>query len=38
MTDLLLDVQDVVVEYPGKGFRGKPFRALQGCLARHPSR
>ena len=30
MTDLLLDAQDVVVEYPGKGFRGKPFRALQG--------
>jgi ABC-type glutathione transport system ATPase component len=28
MTDPLLDIQDVTVEYPGHGFRGKPFRAL----------
>lgn len=27
---ILLDVKDVVVEYPGKGFRAKPFRALKG--------
>src|SRR5919112_612278 len=26
----LLDVEDLVVEYPGRGFRGKPFRALKG--------
>ncbi|MCM6763777.1 dipeptide/oligopeptide/nickel ABC transporter ATP-binding protein [Rathayibacter sp. ZW T2_19] len=30
MSDLLLDVKDVVVEYPGKGFRAQPFRALKG--------
>jgi ABC-type glutathione transport system ATPase component len=30
MTDLLLDVTDLEVEYPGKGFRAKPFRALKG--------
>jgi len=30
MSELLLDVKDVVVEYPGKGFRAKPFRALKG--------
>ncbi|MFE5409021.1 ATP-binding cassette domain-containing protein [Microbacterium sp. NPDC056569] len=26
----LLDVKDLEVEYPGKGFRAKPFRALKG--------
>ena len=26
----LLDVADLEVEYPGKGFRGTPFRALKG--------
>jgi len=26
----LLDVTDLEVEYPGKGFRAKPFRALKG--------
>jgi peptide/nickel transport system ATP-binding protein len=26
----LLEVQDLVVEYPGKGFRTPPFRALKG--------
>ncbi|MGX5771095.1 ATP-binding cassette domain-containing protein [Microbacterium trichothecenolyticum] len=26
----LLDVRDLVVEYPGKGFRAQPFRALKG--------
>jgi ABC-type glutathione transport system ATPase component len=30
MTDLLLDVDDLDVEYPAKGFRAKPFRALKG--------
>jgi ABC-type glutathione transport system ATPase component len=30
MTETLLDVQDVVVEYPLKGFRRPPFRALKG--------
>ena len=30
MTELLLDIDDLVVEYPGKGFRAKPFRALKG--------
>lgn len=30
MTDLLLDVRDVVVDYPIKGFRKAPFRALDG--------
>ncbi|AZZ52859.1 MULTISPECIES: ATP-binding cassette domain-containing protein [Rathayibacter] len=29
-SELLLDVKDVVVEYPGKGFRAKPFQALKG--------
>jgi ABC-type oligopeptide transport system ATPase subunit len=29
-TDLLLDVKDVVVEYPIKGFRKAPFKALKG--------
>ena len=28
MNELLLDIQNVTVEYPGHGFRGKPFRAL----------
>lgn len=26
----LLDIKDLVVEYPGKGFRARPFRALKG--------
>ncbi|MBU4464262.1 MAG: ATP-binding cassette domain-containing protein [Actinobacteria bacterium] len=26
----LLEVDDLVVEYPGKGFRAQPFRALKG--------
>ena len=26
----LLDIRDLTVEYPGKGFRAKPFRALNG--------
>jgi ABC-type oligopeptide transport system ATPase subunit len=30
MTEPLLDVTDVVVEYPVKGFRKEPFRALKG--------
>ncbi|WP_110590055.1 ATP-binding cassette domain-containing protein [Microbacterium suaedae] len=30
MTEPLLDVKDLVVEYPGSGLRGKPFRALKG--------
>jgi ABC-type glutathione transport system ATPase component len=30
MIDLILDAQDVVVEYPSKGFRKPPFRALKG--------
>jgi len=30
MTDPLLKVEDLVVEYPGKGFRAKPFQALKG--------
>ncbi|MFX1821849.1 ATP-binding cassette domain-containing protein [Pseudarthrobacter sp. CC4] len=30
MTETLLDVKDVVVEYPLKGFRREPFRALKG--------
>ncbi len=30
MTNLLLDVKDLVVEYPVKGFRKEPFRALKG--------
>ena len=28
--DTLLRVEDLVVEYPGKGFRAAPFRALKG--------
>lgn len=28
MSELLLDIENVTVEYPGHGFRGKPFRAL----------
>ena len=30
MTDLLLDIDDVVVDYPVKGLRKPPFRALKG--------
>jgi len=30
MTELLLDAKDVVVEYPVKGFRKQPFKALKG--------
>ncbi|MDQ0823370.1 ABC-type glutathione transport system ATPase component [Arthrobacter sp. V4I6] len=30
MTETLLDVRDVVVEYPLKGFRREPFKALRG--------
>jgi peptide/nickel transport system ATP-binding protein len=30
MSDSLLTVDDLVVEYPGKGFRAKPFQALKG--------
>ncbi|GAA3777847.1 ATP-binding cassette domain-containing protein [Microbacterium kribbense] len=30
MTEKLVDVRDLVVEYPAKGFRKKPFRALKG--------
>lgn len=30
MTAPLLTVDDLVVEYPGKGFRAQPFRALKG--------
>jgi ABC-type glutathione transport system ATPase component len=30
MTETLLDIKDVVVEYPLKGFRKEPFRALKG--------
>lgn len=30
MTASLLTVDDLVVEYPGKGFRAQPFRALKG--------
>jgi ABC-type glutathione transport system ATPase component len=29
-SELLLDVDDLVVEYPGHGFRAKGFRALKG--------
>jgi len=29
-TQSLLKVEDLVVEYPGKGFRAKPFQALKG--------
>ncbi|MGO4807127.1 ATP-binding cassette domain-containing protein [Arthrobacter sp. 2MCAF15] len=28
--DILLDVQDLVVEYPSRSWRAKPFRALNG--------
>lgn len=28
--DALLTVDDLIVEYPGKGFRAKPFQALKG--------
>jgi ABC-type glutathione transport system ATPase component len=28
MNDVLLDISHVTVEYPGRGFRAKPFRAL----------
>ncbi len=30
MTESLLDMNDVTVEYPGRGFRAAPFRALHG--------
>jgi ABC-type glutathione transport system ATPase component len=30
MTETLLDIKDVVVEYPTKGFGAKPFKALKG--------
>ncbi len=30
MSAPLLNVVDLIVEYPGKGLRGKPFRALKG--------
>jgi len=30
LTETLLDVQNVTVEYPVKGFRAQPFRALKG--------
>jgi ABC-type oligopeptide transport system ATPase subunit len=30
MSEPLLTVEDLVVEYPGKGFRAQPFRALKG--------
>ncbi|TIH40904.1 ATP-binding cassette domain-containing protein [Subtercola vilae] len=30
MTDVLLDITNVVVDYPIKGFRKEPFRALKG--------
>jgi len=30
MSAPLLEVADLVVEYPGKGFRAEPFRALKG--------
>lgn len=30
MNETLLDIQDVVVEYPSRGFRKEPFRALKG--------
>ena len=32
--DELLTVDDLVVEYPGKGWLAKPFRALQGVSIR----
>ena len=30
MSEKLVDITDLVVEYPAKGFRKKPFRALKG--------
>jgi ABC-type glutathione transport system ATPase component len=37
MTDALLDVKDVIVEYPLKGFGKEPFKALKGvCLDIRP--
>jgi peptide/nickel transport system ATP-binding protein len=30
MSEKILDVQNLVVEYPGRGFRAKPFRVLHG--------
>jgi peptide/nickel transport system ATP-binding protein len=30
MPELLLDIDTVEVEYPARGFRGKPFKALKG--------
>lgn len=30
MSETLLDVRDLVVDYPAKGFRARPFRALKG--------
>ena len=30
MTETLLDIKDVVVEYPLRGFRKEPFKALKG--------
>jgi peptide/nickel transport system ATP-binding protein len=30
VTEKLVDIRDLVVEYPAKGFRKKPFRALKG--------
>jgi len=30
MSETLVDIRDVVVEYPAKGFGKKPFRALKG--------
>jgi len=30
MSQPLLDLREVTVEYPGRGFRSKPFRALHG--------
>jgi peptide/nickel transport system ATP-binding protein len=30
MSEQVLDIQNLVVEYPGQGFRAKPFRALHG--------
>lgn len=30
MSGTLVDIRDLVVEYPAKGFRKKPFRALKG--------
>ena len=38
MSESLLNVDDLVVEYPGKGFRAKPFQALEGRLDRHQAR